>query len=166
MFALLACTLHYIGQYSRKIILPNKQLQKFQSSDFITYQNTKRYHVFNHLTQGFALGAIQQFIDLVLDSAEAIGFTSKLARVVTNFGTSASFTTWGMFRMRFYKDFVIDLSMKNRARPNVIAVWKEVTNYILYIVTAVVVLDLMGIEYVHAVRAISTFGGIGKFVVQ
>lgn len=176
LFSMLGYLIPFITAYIQKNLL--KQTNN-------TYIDTKSYHVTNHIRQGLFLGALNNFVDCILDGVEGLGLDTKLATIISNAFTSVSFTIWAMFRMRCYKNFLINFlfnAMKKKriqrmthnndldgrkidqeARMNIrVRLLKDVTNYLLYVITGVVILNLMGVKYDIALKMISGIGTVGK----
>ncbi len=68
--------------------------------------------------------------------------------------------------MKFLKNIALILFC-NRFRIHskmLIRFYKRVTNYVLYLVTSVIILDSLGFKYQKAVSAISVFGGFGTLI--
>lgn len=170
-FAIAGYIVPYIGQICRGILSRGKlgSLLRIKSisPNSEEYKRTKTYHVFNHARQGFFLGAANNLVDFVLDNFIACDTNTKLVVAISNAFTSGCFTIWAMYRMKLYKDIVINLIMKKKKKSErYIKVWKETTNYCLYLLTAVVISNLIGIKYSFAFKTLSAFGGIGKIFLQ
>lgn len=173
VFAVAGFVIPYVGRFSRDVLSKGKMgdIFTFQPLSSTTddseedgYKKTKWYHVTNHIRQGFLLGSITNLVDFCIDIIQAYGgIHSSYFKIVTEFFTSASFTIWAMYRMKFYKDFLIKVFLKKRFPPHIVARWKELLNYCLYVITGIVVLDMMGVQYMLALKTISAFGGIGTF---
>lgn len=163
-------------------------------SNNYSYFGSNSYHITNHIRQGFYLGAVNNFVDCILDGAEkGSHVNTKLATILSNAFTSVGFTIWAMFRMRWYKNLMIRFGLNiwmtrrknsmnvqksensnycvnnipnNNGLKMSFRLWKDVTDYILYIITGVVILNLMGVKYGIALRMISAFGTVGKCQVE
>ena len=127
------------------------------------YEQTKWYHLFNHIKQGLYLGAANDLIDCMLDSFAVLGFDMNLLQITSNGISSASFSIWAMFRYKWINNAVIDKVMKRNSKRKRL-IMKETSNYVLYLTTAMNILNLMGFKYIFAFRTISAFGGIGKII--
>ncbi len=155
----------HVGQFCRNFLSKGKigrvlRIEQLESSG---YKKTKAYHIFNHARQGLYLGAINDAIDYFLDSTVALGVNPKLSTILSNACTSTSFSIWAMFRVRCYKNILIDFFTRKKKKSDIrISIMKQVTNYLLYVYTDVIIMDQIGIPYSIALKGLSFFGGVGK----
>ena len=193
LFSTLGYAIPLIGQFSRTIIANSTLGTKFNikqiyqdgddvykenNADRKEYHITKWYHFFNHVRQGCYLASINAAIDCCLDASKGLGLDTQLAAIVSNASTSASFTIWAMYRMKLYRNIVFDHvifkknnditgtsdNKKSSSRLKMIATCKEISDILLYAITAIIIMNSVGIKYSYVFKALSAFGGLGTLV--
>lgn len=95
IFAIVGYSMPYVGRYIRNTLARGRlgKLTKLEPlsppSENDGYMITKWYHVFNHVRQGFYLGAINYVIDFIQDSIASFGVHAKIVTIISNFCTSS-----------------------------------------------------------------------------
>lgn len=134
--------------------------------DELKYKNTSFYHVLNHISQGFKLGA---FITLIETISEMIlGLDSAITIVMTNAISSILFSIWGMYRVKVLKNFAVEYFCKriNIQSKRLERFYETSSDYLIYVITAITALDTLGFKYQTALKSISVFGGVGTIVLS
>jgi len=164
VFTTLGYVIPYIGRFGREIFT-NGNFRMSPMDD--NYKTTKTYHICNHIKQGFWVASANEIIELLFHGSQALGImkANMVAKVICNAFKSTSFSIWAMMRMRYYKNFLLKIYLKRKEKDTIYEVWEKSTNYLLYTLTTVVMLDLIGIDYRKALAVVSTFGGVGTLVV-
>ena len=93
-FSLLGYTIPMLGNSIRR---------KFTKLDQVQYKKTKIYHLLNHISQGFKLGAVTTLIETI--SEMVLGLDASISVVMTNAVSSILFSIWGM--VRAHEKFII-----------------------------------------------------------
>lgn len=97
-FSLLGYTIPMLGNTIRR---------KFTKLDQVQYKKTKIYHLLNHISQGFKLGAVTTLIETI--SEMVLGLDASISVVMTNAVSSILFSIWGMVRAHetFYNRHIL-----------------------------------------------------------
>jgi small-conductance mechanosensitive channel len=124
------------------------------------YNTTKLYHILNHISQGFKLAA---FATLVESTAQFVGVDEMSTAVLTNTLSSVCFSVWGMFRVKPMKRYVVNrmCSHANITNKRLIKIYQRLASIMVYIITAVIVLDTLGFHYQRAIEWLLRSVGIG-----
>jgi small-conductance mechanosensitive channel len=157
LFALIGYGIPFLGNSVRKRVLKMDELK---------YKNTSFYHVLNHISQGFKLGA---FITLIETISEMIlGLDSAITIVMTNAISSILFSIWGMYRVKVLKNFAVEYFCKriNIQSKRLERFYETSSDYLIYVITAITALDTLGFKYQTALKSISVFGGVGTIVLS
>jgi len=154
LFAFVGYLIPLIGQLVRK---------KVTSMNEETYRTTAYYHVSNHISQGFKLGAITTLIETI--SEMVLGLGKELTAVLTNTSSSILFSIWGMYRVKYIKNLVVKYFFRGKTdNKRVQRLYQKATDFLIYLGTAVIALDTLGFKYQNALTSLSVFGGVGTIV--
>lgn len=155
LFALIGYGVPFLGSS-----VSNKVLKMDQK----TYQKTKTFHILNHISQGFKIGAFSTFIETI--SELILGLDSAITVLMTNTISSIMFSIWGMYRVKVLKNFAVNYFCKrmNLKNKRLERFYKTASDYLLYIITGIVALDTLGFKYQTALKSISVFGGVGTII--
>ena len=155
LFTFIGYLIPLIGQLVRK---------KTLSIDEETYKASAYYHVSNHISQGFKLGAITTLIETI--SEMVLGLGKNITAVLTNTSSSLLFSIWGMYRLKYIKNLVVRYVFSRRKVENkrVQRLYQKGTDVVIYIGAAVLALDTLGFKYQSALTSLSVFGGLGTIV--
>lgn len=154
-FSLLGYTIPMLGNSIRR---------KFTKLDQVQYKKTKIYHLLNHISQGFKLGAVTTLIETI--SEMVLGLDASISVVMTNAVSSILFSIWGMFRVKFVKNLALKYYFKriNIESLRVKRLYENISDVLLYLITSIIALDTLGFKYQTALKSISVFGGVGTIV--
>lgn len=127
---------------------------------------TKVFHVINHISQGFKIGAFITFIESI--AQYCMGFEDPSVVIVTKAISTICFGLWGMYRIKFLKNIAVAYACRRLKVSSVrlIRFYERLTDYVVYIITNVVLLDTLGFNYKQAISAISVFGGFGTILLS
>lgn len=130
----------------------------FAPDDF--YQS-KTYHVTNHLSQGFKIACGVYVIDIFSHILITLGIKSTWVQGLSKNVAAVAYLLWELARFKGLKEFVLLRLFK---RENVFDFYNRCINYVLYIITAVQIMDILTISYGKAVSTVFAFGGVGTLV--
>lgn len=127
---------------------------------------TRVFHVINHVSQGFKIGAFTTFIESTAQFS--MGIESPSVVIVTKAISTICFGLWGMYRVKFLKNVAVSFACKRLKIHSVrlIRFYERLTDYVLYLITNIVLLDTLGFNYKNAINAISVFGGFGTILLS
>jgi len=145
-------------------IVGNFVAKKFFQMDQTRYTKTPFYHVTNHISQGFKLGALTILIETI--SQMILGLETEITAVLTNTVSSILFSIWGMYRVKWIKNLFIASFFRRMHIENkrVQRLYEKLSDYLLYLIAFIIVLDTLGFKYQTALKSISVFGGVGTIV--
>ncbi len=156
LFAAVGYGIPFLGDSARKTML---------GMDEIKYKRTRAYHVLNHISQGFKLGAITTLMETI--SEMILGVDTAITVVMTNAISSILFSIWGMYRVKVIKNLVVAHYCKRfESNPRLARFYEKASDYIIYAATVIIALDTLGFKYQTALKSISVFGGVGTIVIS
>lgn len=125
------------------------------------YAKTTFYHVTNHISQGFTLGAITILIETICQMI--LGLETEITAVLTNTVSSVIFSIWGMYRVKWIKNVLVTNLFRRMQIENkrVQRLYDKFFDFLIYLITLIIVLDTLGFKYQTALKSISVFGGLG-----
>jgi len=132
----------------------------------VDYNETRVFHVINHISQGFKIGAFITFIESTAQFF--MGFEDTSVVIVTKAISTICFGLWGMYRIKFLKNIAVSYGCRRLKIYSVrlIRFYERLTDYVVYLITNVVLLDTLGFNYKQAISAISVFGGFGTILLS
>jgi Small-conductance mechanosensitive channel len=142
----------------------NLVAKKLFKMDQTNYAKTRFFHVINHISQGFKLGAFTTLIETICEMI--LGLETEITAVLTNTVSSVIFSIWGMYRVKWIKNLFVANFFKRMHIKNkrVQRLYEKLSDFVLYLVTFIIVLDTLGFKYQTALKSISVFGGLGTIV--
>lgn len=145
-------------------IVGNLVAKKLFKMDQTNYAKTSFFHVINHVSQGFKLGAFTTLIETICEMI--LGLETEITAVLTNTVSSVIFSIWGMYRVKWIKNLFVANFFKRMHIKNkrVQRLYEKLSDFVLYLVTFIIVLDTLGFKYQTALKSISVFGGLGTIV--
>ena len=155
IFAFIGYLIPLIGHMvSKKVLKVDKE----------TYKTTGYYHLSNHISQGFILGALTTLIETI--SEMILGLGKEITVVMTNTISSILFSIWGMYRVKYIKNLAVRYFFWKWKIENkrVQRLYQKGTDVLIYLTTAVITLDTLGFKYQSALKSISVFGGLGTII--
>lgn len=141
-----------------------------------SWKASKAFHVTNHIQQGFRIGVAVYILDLLADVLVAAGFQNKSITSMSYVSATLLYTFWAMFRIRFYKTFLLQRMFKRISSSESTGVstksdwtrtckfYNRIINYIIYIITVLLVIDMLGLNMGKSFQTLCAFGGVGTFV--
>jgi small-conductance mechanosensitive channel len=130
------------------------------------YKKSKTYHITNHISQGFRIGAV---INLLEVAEELPAFNGDGPKLIINAISTTSFTIWAMFRILAFKNislnFISGRFLKTKW-PGLTNLGRKITDYIIYISTVFIILNSLGVDCRAALNTLFAFGGAGTLVLS
>jgi len=125
------------------------------------FYKSKTYHVTNHVSQGFRIACGVFVIDIITHTLISMGVMTTWVQSLSKNVAAVSYLLWELARFKGIKEFIL---LKVFKRENVFDFYNRCLNYILYIMTAVQIMDILTISYGKAVSTVFAFGGVGTLV--
>lgn len=162
VYSLLGFFVPFLGKYLRlKIIGDSSHEEK-------PYGKSKTYHIMNHISQGFRIGALVNICELV---AEGFSWNGKSLDVIISAISTTLFTIWAMFRIMALKNIALailfDRFLHIKAKSQRLTkLTRKISDYSIYIGTVFIVCKSLGINCGAALNALFAFGGAGTLTLS
>jgi hypothetical protein len=125
------------------------------------FYKSKTYHVTNHISQGFKIACGVYILDIVSHILVSLGASMIWIQGLSKNVAAVAYLLWELARFKGVKEFIL---LKLFKRENVFMFYNRFVNYVLYIITAVQIMDILTVSYGKAVSTVFAFGGVGTLV--
>ena len=161
VYSLLGLFVPLLGKYLRLKIIGYSHEEK-------PYRKSKTYHIMNHISQGFRIGALVNICELAADGFASNGIRSG---IIINAISTTFFTIWAMFRIMALKNVALAILFERflhvKAKSQRLTkLTRAISDYSIYIGTVFVVCKSLGINCGAALNTFFAFGGAGTLTLS
>ena len=142
------------------------QVQSNSPQDGKSYKKSKTYHITNHISQGFRIGALLNLLEVV---EEGLAIQGDGPTLIINAISTTAFALWAMFRILALKNIFLNAVYGRFLKIKSLKFTKfsrKITDIIAYIFTVFHILHSLGIDCRAALNATFAFGGAGTLVLS
>ena len=136
----------------------------------VNYEASITYQVTNNLKQAARIGWLCYIVDTIEVALEVTGFKGHKVDVSTLFAKLV-YATWALssarvYKRSFFKDFVKRAAPRTmkKGKTGVVAFLDKVSDVFLFIVLALVWIDILQIKIGKGLSSVFALGGAGTFV--